>query len=162
MLCGRALKLCDPETNTDVSKMLFPSKINNIVNHFWDCWKKEYVVNLREYQKIKHPNKLQQIVNLKDIVIVQEDKIRRSACKVSIVEEVIKGTDGNIRGTVVRVTRTKSLIKRPVKRLCLIERVQNEPKATIESDIVNNNKEDSRPKREAAIMADLKRKYLND
>ena len=72
------------------------------------------------------------------------------------------GTNDNIRGAVVRVPRTKSLIKRPVNRLYLIERVQNEPKATIESDIVNNNKENSKPKREAAIMADLKRKYLED
>ena len=51
-------------------------------------------------------------------------------------------------------------MKRPVNRLYLIEHVQNEPKSTIESDIVNNNKENSRPEREAAIMADLKRKYL--
>ena len=145
MLSGGALKLCDPETNSDVSKMLLPSKINNIVNHFWDRWK-EYLINLREYQKIKHPNKHQQIVNVKDIVKVQEDKIPRFAWKVGVVEVVIKGADGNIRGEVVRVPRTKSLTKRPVNRLYLIERVQNEPKATIESDIVKNNKENSRPK----------------
>ena len=40
--------------------------------------------------------------------------------------------------------------------------MQNEPKATIESDIANNNNENSKPKREAAIMADLKRQYLED
>ena len=79
MLYGRALKLCDPEISSHVSKMLLPSKIDNIVNHFWDCWRKEYLVNLREYQKIKHPHKHQQIVNVKDIVIVQEDKMPRSA-----------------------------------------------------------------------------------
>ena len=160
MLYGQSLRLFDPETSSDVSKMLLPSKINNIVNHFWDRWKKEYLVNMREYQKIKHPNKYQQIVNVKGIVIVQEDKMPRSAWKVGIAEEVIKGTDGNIRGAVVRVPRTKSLIKRSVNILYLIERVQNEPKATIESDIVNNNEENSKPKRETAIMADLKRKYL--
>ena len=49
------------------------------------------IVNLREYQKIEHPNKDQQIVNVKDIVIVQEDKMPRSAWKVGIVEQVIKG-----------------------------------------------------------------------
>ena len=115
---------------------------------------------LCEYQKIKHPNKHQQIVNVKDIVIVQEDKMPRFAWKVGIVEQIVKGTDDNIRRAVVRIPRTKSLIKRPVNRLYLIERVQNKPKATIESDIVNNNKENSKPKREAAIIADLKRKYL--
>ena len=113
---------------------------------------------LCEYQKIKHPNKHQQIVNVKDIVIVQEDKMPRFAWKVGIVEQIVKGTDDNIRRAVVRIPRTKSLIKRPVNRLYLIERVQNKPKATIESDIVNNNKENSKPKREAAIIADLKRK----
>ena len=86
----------------------------------------------------------------------------RSAWKVGIVEEVIKETDGNIRRAVVRVPKTKSLIKRFVNRLYLIERVQNERKTTIESgDIGNNNKENSEPKREAGIMADLKRKYLD-
>ena len=33
----------------------------------------------------------------------------RSAWKVGIVEQVIKGSDGNIRGAVIRVPRTKSL-----------------------------------------------------
>ena len=97
------MRLFDPETSSDVSKMLVPSKINNIVNHFWDRWKQEYLVNLREYQKIKHPNKYQQTVNVKDIVIVQEDKMPRSTWKVGIFEEIIKGIDGNIRGAVVRV-----------------------------------------------------------
>ena len=67
MLYGESLRLFDPETSSDVSKMLLPSKINNIVNHFWDRWKKEYLVNMREYQKIKHPNKHQQIVNVKTL-----------------------------------------------------------------------------------------------
>ena len=49
------------------------------------------IVNLREYQKIEHPNKDQQIVNVKDIVIVQEDNMPRSAWKVGIVEQFIKG-----------------------------------------------------------------------
>ena len=40
---------------------------------------------------------------MQDIVIVQEDKMPRSARKVGIVKEVIKGTDGNIQGAVVRV-----------------------------------------------------------
>ena len=108
------------ETNFDVSKMLLPSKINNIVNHFWDRCKKEYLVNLREYQKIKHPHKHQQIVIVKGIAIGQEDKMPRSAWKVGTVKEVIKGTDGNIREAVVRAQRTKSLIKRPVNRFYLI------------------------------------------
>ena len=44
------LKFRDSETSSDVSKMLLPSKINNVANRFWDRWKKEYLLNLREYQ----------------------------------------------------------------------------------------------------------------
>ena len=114
--------------------MLLPTKINNMVNYFWDRWKKEYLVNQSEYQKIKHPNKHQQIVNVKDIFIVQKNKTQWSAWKAEVAEEVIKETNGNIWGAVVRVPRTKFLIKRAVNRLYLIERVQNEPKATIENE----------------------------
>ena len=45
MLYGQALKLCDPETNSDVSKMLLLNKINNTLNHFWDRWKKEICIS---------------------------------------------------------------------------------------------------------------------
>ena len=82
-----------------------------------------------------------------------------------MVEEVIKGTDDNIQwsSTVVRIPRTKSLVQWPVNWLYLIEQVQNKRKGTIESgDIVNNNKENSRPKMEALIMTNLKRNYLED
>ena len=140
--------------------MSLPNKINNIVNHFWDSCKRKYLANLRGYQKLKYPNKHQHIVNVQDIVIVQENKMPQPAWKVGIVEKFIKGTDCNIRGAAVRVPRTKFLIKRPANRLHLIERVHNESMATIETDIVNNNKENVRLKREAANMVDLKRKYL--
>ena len=76
-----------------------------------------------------------------------------------------QGTDDNIQwsSTVVRIPRTKSLVQWPVNWLYLIEQVQNKRKGTIESgDIVNNNKENSRPKIEALIMTNLKRNYLED
>ena len=78
---------------------------------------KEYVVNLREYQKLKHSSKHQQIVNVKDIFIIQEDKMPQSTWTVGMVVEVIKRTNGNIQRAVVRVPRTKSLINRPVNKL---------------------------------------------
>ena len=106
-----------------------------------DRWKKEYLIDLGEYQKIKHPNKHQQIGHLKNIVIVHDYMILRSVWKVAIVEEVINATDGNIRGSIIRVPRTRFLVKRPVNKLYLIEGVQNERKTAIESgDIVRNNK----------------------
>ena len=57
MLYEQALKLCDREIKFDASKRLLPDKINNKVNHFLDRWKNEFLVNLHERQKTKHPNK---------------------------------------------------------------------------------------------------------
>ena len=47
--------------------------------------------------------------------------MQQSTWKVGLAEEVIKGTDENVRGAVVRVPRTKFLIKSPVNRLYLFE-----------------------------------------
>ena len=125
MFYGRALRLFDPETSSDVSKMLLPSKINNIVNHFQDRWKKEYLVNLRKYQKIKHSYKHQQIVNVKGIVIIVSTRGQYATICMERWNHgrSYQGTDENILGAVVRVPRRKSLIKRPVNRFYLIERV---------------------------------------
>ena len=117
MLYGQGFKLCDPGTNSDASKMLLPGKSNNIMNHFCVRWKKEYLVNLREYQKLKHSNKHQQIVDVKDIFIIQKDKMPQSTWKLGIVVEVIKGTHGNIQAAVVRIPRTKYLINRSANKL---------------------------------------------
>ena len=68
------------------------------MTHFWDHQKKEYLVDLRKHQKIKHPNKYQQIVNLKRIVTIQEDKMPRFVWKIGIIEEFIKRKDDNIQG----------------------------------------------------------------
>ena len=35
---------------------ILPKKINDIVNYIWERWKREYLVNLREKQKIKAQN----------------------------------------------------------------------------------------------------------
>ena len=101
------MKLCDPEPKYDLSKILRPGKVNNVVNHFWDHWKKEYFVNLHEHQKIKHQNKHQQRLNARDIVITQEDSMPRSAWKVRVIEEPVKENDVNIREESVGVSRTE-------------------------------------------------------
>ena len=56
LLFGRTLLLSNSLT-TDLSYpnpnlIIKPTKLLNIINHFWDRWRKEYLVNLQEHHKI--------------------------------------------------------------------------------------------------------------
>ena len=60
LLFGRQLLLPSNTTLTVAVNLTVLSsttdKINRISNHFWDRWKHEYVVNLRETQRISKLN----------------------------------------------------------------------------------------------------------
>ena len=63
----------------------------------------------------------------------------------------IKGKGNNVRGAVIFLGKTKRNIERPINKLYPIE---------FHDEIENNtlNRDTLRPRREAAIMADWKRK----
>ena len=46
MLFGRSLKLFYPDQGGN--EIILSKKLHNIIYHFWDRWRKEYLVNLRE------------------------------------------------------------------------------------------------------------------
>ena len=60
LLFGRQLLLSSNTTSTVAVNLTVLSsttdKINRISNHFWDRWRHEYVVNLRETQRISKLN----------------------------------------------------------------------------------------------------------
>ena len=111
LLFGRTLLFSNPELApliTESSSIkLYSSKISNIINHFWDRWRNEYAISLRECQKIIQPNHNLSIINIGDIVIVHEKFQPRMLWKMRIIEE----SDGHIRGAVVRIPKSNSLIK---------------------------------------------------
>ena len=60
MLIGRQLLYSSNTTSTVATNLTALStttdKINRISNHFWDRWRHEYVVNLRETQRTSELN----------------------------------------------------------------------------------------------------------
>ena len=100
MLFGRQLKLFNPNpfkisyTPSDINA--YSRKINNILNHFCDRWRKEHLINLRENHKVKLQKFNRPQIQLKDIVIAEEEKQSRSMWKAGIVEELLLGKDGQI------------------------------------------------------------------
>ena len=171
-------------------------KINNILNHFWDRWQKEYLVNLREtHRNLQKRNINSPTVRVNDTVLI-EDKTPRSQWKLARVLELIKGHDEKIRGALVRTSQGTEL-KRPANKLYPIECVKynqiendmindnndlvndnndlvndnndmvndnndlvNDNKNEVDNDINNGNESKKRLKREAAVVGELKRKFL--
>ena len=74
LLFGRTLSFSNQEPApliTESSSIkLYSSKISNIINYFWDRWRKEYTISLRKYQKIVQPNDNLPRINIGDIMIV--------------------------------------------------------------------------------------------
>ena len=126
MLYQRTLLLSNSST-TDLSypnpnPIIKPTKLQNIINHFWDRWRKEYLVNLREHHKIKYYKKNRPTIQLNDVVIIGDANRPRSSWRLAKVEKLIESNDKQIRGAIVRVSKTNKLVTRPVNKLYLVER----------------------------------------
>ena len=113
---------------------------------------------LRENHKITSANKNHPTISLNDIVFIEEERKPRSTWKIGIVVELIKGKDDNVQGAIVWVPKSNSLITRPICKLYYIKSLRE---GSDEIVTVNDNTIQERPKREAAILGNIKRKFTN-
>ncbi|XP_033102681.1 uncharacterized protein LOC117105613 [Anneissia japonica] len=91
-----------------------------LVEQFWNKWTQSYFTSLIVKRKwhTEHRN-----LKVGDIVIIQEEGIKRGKWKTGIVEEAIAGADGKVRNVVVRTTTATGIItklKRAIQRLVLL------------------------------------------
>ena len=101
--------------------------LRKIITHFQTRFYKEYVVALRERHfynaNIKYDNHCD--IKVGDVLLIKQDKIPRMCWKKGKVESLIIGTDGYVRGAVLRTHQKKvnktSLIKRPLQYLIPLE-----------------------------------------
>lgn len=103
------------------------------INQFWQRWRKEYLVGLREMHccQIKRRSHAPKI-SVGDVVIIHNDQ-PRAMWKLGIVEELLVGADGESRAAVLRVSGQKRL-QRPVQRLYPIEMAVKTPENLSESE----------------------------
>ena len=123
VLFGRSMKLFDPDQGAN--EIISSKKLHNIINHFWDSWRMEYLVILRECQKIQMKDNNRQVISVGDVVLIEGDKVPRFCRRMRLVERLINGKDGAARGAVVRVSKTHREISRPVNKLYPIESIEN-------------------------------------
>ena len=89
---------------------------------------------------------------------MEEENKPRSSWKLGKVEGLIKGHDNQVRRAHVKVAKTNAVVQRTESRLHKIE--GKEDNVNKESDHSENTS--NRPKRKAAIIGELKRKYTSD
>ena len=105
MLFGRSLKLFDPDQE---GNEIIPSKKLHNINRFWNRWRKEYLVNLREYQKTQIKDDNRQVISVGDVVLIEEDKVPRFCWRIGLVERLsFQNMQGNIKTSKQAVSNWK-------------------------------------------------------
>ena len=133
------------------------------LNRFWNIWRNEYVLSLRErYAKVlKQPRIKSSIQATNGTVVLIKENLPRGSWKMGIISELITGRDGKSRAAIVRLPNGK-LIRRALSFLFPMEcgtvndnitattvGVKNEPLKNEDSSIETR----ARPRRAAAIAA---------
>jgi len=92
--------------------------ISNKLKSFWNCWKKEYLVNLREFDQ-KRRKKIRASPSVGEVAILQ-DQTPRTQWKLCRIEELISGKDGMVRAVKVRMGNG-TILRRPIQHLYSLE-----------------------------------------
>ena len=115
----------------------------------WSRWTREYLRGLRERHRFK--NKDQASYPSKgDVVIIKSDEKNRALWKLGVVEELITGRDGVVRGAKLRSGKTQ--LERPVQQLYPMELSCDNPSPAT-SVALNPSASVFRPRRDAAAAA---------
>ena len=151
LLFGRSLQLSSIQSSPlsiNVDFVEYSKRVKTIIDRFWNQWRNEYLLDLRETHKHYCTNKHQPIIQINDVVLIHSEKLPRSMWRIGIVIELLKGKmDNSIRGAIVRLPN-KTELRRPVNKLYPIEYVRKPAE-----------KETLRTRREAAVLGELKRRF---
>ena len=127
-----------------------------MLNHCWKRWKSDYLDNLRE----QHRHKKLQIQTLEiapgDIVLIQDENLRnRNFWKLGRVLDLIDGKDKVTTGARL-LLGNRQTIERPLQKLYPLEIKSEVQLKQDKSKKARDRKIDERPKRTAAVIANMK------
>ena len=112
LMCGRRLESLPDREIKDVSeenlnrKLLVKRQefIAKLLSHWWNRWKHEYLVDLRESHDLATKRVGQPNIAVGDVVTVHEDKTPRGFWRMGKIEELIISKDKRARGATVKVS----------------------------------------------------------
>ena len=114
MLYGHPNQLPEKEAETieDVSLRKRAKYLKRCKGVLWSRWTTEYLKALRERHNLKCRTG-EATVNSGDVVLIKGEERNRGRWRLSIVEQLIQGRDGVVRGA--RLRAGKSYLERPVQ-----------------------------------------------
>ena len=87
-------------------------------------------MNLRETKRTSKLNIDSLKINVNDIVLVFYEKVLRHFWRIAIVTRVLPSRDSEIRGAIVRIAKTNTILKRPVNKLFAVENTYHDTNQT--------------------------------
>lgn len=124
LLYGRRLESHSYRDNCEfnpIDQVTYSKHLTNILNHFWNRWRTEYLAELRETHKItKKSMSSKFIISQNDVVIIKDSTISRPFWRLAVVEKLIVSKDNKVRGAVVRLPNS-NVLERPINMLYPIE-----------------------------------------
>ena len=119
----------------------------------WHRWTAEYLRALRECHCLKHGNNSPLAVG--DVVIVKSPERNRNSWPLGIVERLIFGRDGVVRGARLRTGRSY-IERRPVQHLYPLELSCDREGDQGTATVLNPQAPEFRPRRDTAVAAELR------
>ena len=91
-----------PLGDSTSGELITPKKLDNLLSHFWERWRKEHLVNLRESHKTVTAKGEHPTIQISDVVVMEEGHMPRSSWRLGKVEGLIKGHGNQVRGAHMR------------------------------------------------------------
>ena len=63
--------------------------LSALLVHFWRGWKKEYLVGLREYHRMKSLNAGQEVIQEGDVVSIHDSTLKKGFWRLGLAESLI-------------------------------------------------------------------------
>ena len=178
LLYGRRLVTSPSATHFEImstNKALTRRSKNQrfLLNQFANCWKKDYLLSLRE-SRVAKLNGQASCVKVGDVVILKNDNVKRVFWKLAKIVELLKGKDDVARAALINVATDNGppkILRRSIKQLIPIEVASSEDKEKDTSESIGNtvdngesvNMDDqpthsTRPRRAAAVLGEAIRR----
>ncbi|GFR20223.1 integrase catalytic domain-containing protein, partial [Trichonephila clavata] len=90
----------------------------NLLNQFWNRWRKHYLLSLRS-MNICPPSKVTCQFKVDDVLLIHDDRFPRNLWSMGKIIETYTGRDGKIRSCLVKTKN--NAIRRPVQLLYNLE-----------------------------------------
>ena len=117
-LIGKTLTSIPEQDVTMIQKNCLSryQRLQQIIQHFWCRWNKEYISELQT--RVKWKQKSQNLLKVGSLVIVKQDNMPPLKWNLGRVVQLHPGADGIIR--VASVRQNDSVVKRVVTKLCIL------------------------------------------